>query len=87
MAIFKVSLPDTNHYMMDTSDTLQLYLNGELRQFANNTRISTLTQQLGLEQQRYAVEVNRCIVPKSVHASYVLKQGDRVEIIQAMGGG
>ncbi len=49
--------------------------------------ISVLTQQLGLAQQRYAVEVNRCIVPKSAHGNYILKQDDHVEIIQAMGGG
>ena len=72
---------------MNTEDTIQLYLNGELRQFKKNLPIRELTEILGLGQQRFAVEVNRCIVPKSMHASYQLNQGDHVEIIQAMGGG
>jgi sulfur carrier protein len=66
---------------------MQLYLNGEARQYESALNISTLTLQLGLQQQRFAVEVNRCIIPKSQHDSHYLAEGDRVEIIQAIGGG
>ena len=38
-------------------------------------------------ERRIAVEVNREIVPKSRHGQHVLRDGDRVEIVQAMGGG
>lgn len=72
---------------MNTQDTMELQLNGELRLVEKNLSISALTKSLGLEQQRYAVEVNRCVVPKSLHASHRLEAGDHVEIIQAMGGG
>jgi sulfur carrier protein len=33
------------------------------------------------------VEVNREIVPRSVHAQHLLREGDRVEIVHAIGGG
>ena len=66
---------------------MDLYLNGELRRFDDGIRISELTQALGLAGQRFAVEVNRSIVPKSLHAGHPLQPGDRVEIIQAIGGG
>ena len=33
------------------------------------------------------VEVNEQIVPKSLHASFTLKEGDKVEIVTAVGGG
>lgn len=66
---------------------MELYLNGELRRFDDGIRISELTQALGLAGQRFAVEVNRSIVPKSLHAGHLLQPGDRVEIIQAIGGG
>lgn len=36
---------------------------------------------------RYAVEVNRQIVPRSEHGKTLLQAGDRVEIVQAIGGG
>jgi sulfur carrier protein len=66
---------------------MELYLNGEARQFESALSISKLTQQLGLEHQRVAIEVNRCIIPKSLHATHMLAEGDRVEVIQAIGGG
>lgn len=66
---------------------MELYLNGEPRQVGENISISELTQSLGLAGQRFAVEVNRGIVPKSQHDGHRLQPGDRVEIIQAMGGG
>ena len=66
---------------------MELYLNGEARQFESAINISTLTQLLGLEHQRIAIEVNRCIIPKSLHTSHILQEGDHVEVIQAIGGG
>lgn len=66
---------------------MELYLNGELRHFETGLDIFGLVEQLGLSGHRIAVEVNRQIVPKSRHAGYPLQAGDRVEIIQAMGGG
>jgi sulfur carrier protein len=66
---------------------MELYLNGEIQQFRESLDIHQLVEQLGLSGQRFAVEVNRQIVPKSLHVGHVLQAGDRVEIIQAMGGG
>ena len=66
---------------------MELQLNGELRLVEKNLSISALTKSLGLEQQRYAVEVNRCVVPKSLHASHRPEAGYHGELIQAMGGG
>lgn len=66
---------------------MELYLNGEIRQVDDGLSVAALVDALGLSQQRLAVEVNRSIVPKSLHAEHRLQAGDRVEIIQAMGGG
>ena len=37
--------------------------------------------------RRVAVEVGREIVPRSAHATRVLAEGDRVEVVHALGGG
>lgn len=37
--------------------------------------------------RKVAVEVNRRIIPHSEHAGFVLSEGDRVEIVHAVGGG
>lgn len=66
---------------------MQLYLNGERRQFDQPMTIAGLLECLGLSERRIAVEVGRVIIPKSRHGEHLLQEGDRVEIIQAMGGG
>lgn len=68
-------------------DGMELYLNGEIRRVDDGMTVAALVDSLGLSQQRLAVEVNRSIVPRSRHAEHRLQTGDRVEIIQAMGGG
>ena len=37
--------------------------------------------------KRLAVEVNEEVVPRSEHGEYCLRDGDRVEIVHAIGGG
>ncbi len=66
---------------------MQILLNGILRECAQGTTIAGLLEESGHGGNRVAVEVNREIVPRSLHVKYVLNEGDRVEIIQAVGGG
>ncbi|HSH30874.1 MAG TPA: sulfur carrier protein ThiS [Thiohalobacter sp.] len=44
-------------------------------------------EELGLNGQRLAVEVNREILPRSEFAEHRFQAGDRVEIVRAIGGG
>jgi len=66
---------------------MQITLNGQTREFPGPQSVSTLLLAAGYAQRRVAVEVNREIVPRSRHAEHALAEGDRVEIIQAIGGG
>ena len=36
---------------------------------------------------RYAVEINQEVVPRSEHAARMLHDGDKIEIVRAIGGG
>jgi sulfur carrier protein len=42
---------------------------------------------LGMDGRRVAVAINRCVVPRSAYAGHRLAPGDRVEILEAVGGG
>jgi len=42
---------------------------------------------LGLDAPRLAVEVNRTLVPRALHAALRLADGDQVEIVTFVGGG
>lgn len=66
---------------------MQITLNGEARHVEPGTTLAALLEQAGHGGRKVAVEVNLAVVPRSRHASHVLAEGDRVEIIQAIGGG
>jgi sulfur carrier protein len=54
---------------------------------ADVTDVASLLRHLAIGESRVAVEVNRHIVPRSQHVGHPLRDGDSVELVQAMGGG
>ena len=66
---------------------MQITLNGQPRTVDPGTTLEALLAQAGYAGRKVAVEINRDVVPRSRHASHALADGDRVEIIQAIGGG
>ncbi|WP_297527338.1 sulfur carrier protein ThiS [Thiohalobacter sp.] len=66
---------------------MEILLNGEPREIDDTTTAQQLIEQLGLAERRLAVEVNREILPRSRFAEHRFQPGDRVEIVQAIGGG
>lgn len=66
---------------------MQIFLNGQPLDLPASTSILQLLGQQGYAERRVAVEVNRSIVPKSRHGQHMLQDGDKVEIVHALGGG
>lgn len=66
---------------------MNLFVNGEAASAADSATVETLLEQLGLPLKGVAVERNREIVPKSLYATTRLGDGDRIEIVQFVGGG
>ncbi len=66
---------------------MQIQLNGEARDLATGLTVAQLVDDLGLAGRRIAVERNEEIVPKSEHDTTRLADGDRIEIVHAIGGG
>ncbi len=64
-----------------------IILNGENKQIDNSTTIKQLLKSLDLTNKRLAVEINQEIVPFSNFSSHILNEHDKVEIVQAIGGG
>lgn len=62
-------------------------LNGEKKTIPANTTIGELVASVALTTNRYAVEINEELVPRSEHANHMLHEGDQVEVVQAIGGG
>lgn len=66
---------------------MQIRVNGESRMLTPPCSVQQLIDSMPLQGRRVAVERNGDIVPRSAHASTWLAEGDRVEIVQAIGGG
>jgi thiamine biosynthesis protein ThiS len=66
---------------------MQITINGEARSFEAPLTIGTLLDQLGLKQDRVAVEHNRRLLPRTDWAATILAEGDSLEIVQFVGGG
>ncbi|HVR81878.1 MAG TPA: sulfur carrier protein ThiS [Luteimonas sp.] len=66
---------------------MYILLNGEPTPLPDAHNLAQLLLHAGLAERRVAIEVNGAIVPRSAHATHVLHEGDRVEIVHALGGG
>ncbi len=66
---------------------MEIIVNGEPRQVAEQYTVAQLIEDLELVGRRLAVEINLEIVPRSTHANHQLQPGDKVEIVHAIGGG
>jgi sulfur carrier protein len=62
-------------------------INGEARQFEHALRFGELVERLGLAGKRIAIERNGEIVPRGEFTVHSLADGDRLEIVVAVGGG
>ena len=62
-------------------------VNGEERLVADGRTIADLLAELRLGGRRIAVEMNRDIVPRTEYSSRSIRDGDRIEIVQFVGGG
>ena len=66
---------------------MKILLNNESTVIDSNLKIKELIINIRVNHNHYAVEVNGQIVPKSLHTVFILKEGDKVEIVTAIGGG
>ena len=67
----------------------KIILNGEEREIPREMNIMELLEEVGVQFREVglAVAINEEVVPKSEYKTRVVKEGDRVEIVQLVGGG
>jgi sulfur carrier protein len=70
-----------------TDSDLVLDVNGESRSVSAPCTVAGLLEILELAGKRVAVAVNRDVVVRSRYADFGLASGDRIEILEAVGGG
>ncbi|RIL00110.1 MAG: thiamine biosynthesis protein ThiS [Proteobacteria bacterium] len=66
---------------------VEVHVNGRPQDVPPDTSVRELLARLGIAGERIAVAVNRSVVPRSAFDTHQLAAGDRVEILEAVGGG
>ena len=69
------------------SNVMQITVNGCTRVYQSPLAVADLLQNMALAGKKVAVERNGEIVPRGAHGSTLLAEGDRLEIVVAVGGG
>ena len=62
-------------------------INGEEREVEQFVTLDKLLSDLAIDPKGIAVELNREVVPKSLHPETTIKEDDQIEIIRMTGGG
>ena len=66
---------------------MEVLVNGERRQVAQDTTVTQLLEQLSIQPERVVVEVNLNILKRVQLSTTILKNSDQVEIVHFVGGG
>jgi thiamine biosynthesis protein ThiS len=64
-----------------------IHLNGQKKEVPEGLSVRTLLEHLCIKPERVAVEINEEIVRKAAYGEVPVREGDRVELVQFMGGG
>ncbi|MBM3351994.1 MAG: sulfur carrier protein ThiS [Betaproteobacteria bacterium] len=66
---------------------IEVLVNGAAQRFDQPIAVSEMLERMALAGRKIAVERNGQIVPRSAHGSTLVTDGDRLEIVVAVGGG
>jgi len=66
---------------------MHITINGNQTELDDDSSLQQLLQHLKIGEGRIAIELNGEIIPRSQFQQQLLSKGDRVEIVQAIGGG
>ena len=66
---------------------MRITINGREQQTQPGVSVTALLESLGFDPKKIAVERNLEIVPRSLHPTTMLEDGDKLEIVNFVGGG
>ena len=72
---------------MNNLNVAKIQLNGDPYEINNGTNLNELLNKLKIQKNKVAIEVNGEIVEKNKYQNLILNKGDKVEIVQFIGGG
>ena len=70
-----------------TQKKIQVFINGKKKEFYYNNNIISLLNFLEIDGNGIAIEINLIVIPKSQYKNTIIKNNDKIEIVQFIGGG
>ena len=72
---------------MNNLNVAKIQLNGDLYEISDGTNLNELLNNLKIQKNKVAIEVNGEIIEKNKYPNLILKKDDKVEIVHFIGGG
>ena len=72
---------------MNNVNVAKIQLNGDLYEISDGTNLNELLNNLKIQKNKVAIEVNGEIVEKNKYPNLILNKNDKVEIVHFIGGG
>ena len=72
---------------MNNLNVAKIQLNGDTYEINNGTSLNRLLNQLKIERNKVAIEVNGEIIERNKYPNIILNKDDKVEIVHFIGGG
>ena len=72
---------------MNNLNMAKIQLNGKLYEINNGTNLNQLLNNLKIQKNKVAIEVNGQIIDKKKYPNLILNKNDKVEIVHFIGGG
>ena len=72
---------------MNNLNVAKIQLNGDPYEINDGTNLNELLNKLKIQKNKVAIEVNGEIVEKNKYPNLILNKGDKVEVVQFIGGG
>ena len=66
---------------------MNIFVNQKKIIISKESTIINILANLDIEDKYLAVEINENILPKSEYDKYIIQENDKIEIINAIGGG
>lgn len=66
---------------------MTLFINGEAFEFDAPKNIKEILETLGVEEKIFAITLNSALVARESYQSTIPNNGDKLELLQFMGGG
>ena len=69
------------------SSPIEIFINGDLKKFPREINIVSVLESLNISSKHIAIEINESLIFRSDWEKTNLEDGDKVEIVKAIGGG